>query len=350
MSPKPPCRAGAGSARHGPGRSAGRERPAGKAPAARAARGDRRERDGGRDPAAARDPEAARHRDPRRERDARPRGDAPPRRPNRPRGHPADRLGEAPAPDADPEDAAWQVEGRHPVREALQAGRPIHRILLERGTGGPAIAAIRGAARAAGVPVVELGKDAFARLSRTGRAQGVIALAAARPYVELDDLLLAVAKSGRPALLFCLDQLSDPQNLGTILRVADGCGAHGVVIPKRRSAGLGPGAARASAGAVEHVPVARVPNLVRAIETLKAAGIWAVGADAAGDREYTDVDWTQPTALVIGSEGGGLARLVRETCDVLVKIPMAGRLASLNAATAAAVLGFEAARQRRSRG
>lgn len=271
----------------------------------------------------------------------RPQGPSPPR----PRS-----AGPPRPPRGDDEGGAWQIEGRHPVQEALRSGRPIHRVVLERGAGGPAIAAIRYAARAAGVPVVEVGPEALARMSRTQRAQGVIALAAARGYVTLEDLLAAAEASGRPALFFCLDGIEDPQNLGAILRVADGCGAHGVVIPRRRSAGLGPGTARASAGAVEHVPVARVANLTHALETLKARGAWVAGADAGGDLDYQDHDWTLPTAVVIGAEGAGLGRLVRERCDVLLRIPMAGRLASLNAAAACAVLGFEAARQRRARG
>ncbi len=239
------------------------------------------------------------------------------------------------------------IEGRNPVAEALRAGRPVNKILFSRGSGHhPVLAEILSLARAAGVPVESVNKEALDRIS-TGRAhQGVIALAAARDYVTLADLLDVSQVRGEPALYCVLDGIEDPHNLGAIIRSADASGFHGVVVRARRAAGLTAVVAKASAGAVEYVPVARVSNIAQTIEALKKGDVWVVGIDAAGTVEYTDVDFTLPTAVVVGAEGGGLSDLVRKRCDWLTAIPMKGRVSSLNASVAAALVMYEALRQR----
>ncbi|MBX6396122.1 MAG: 23S rRNA (guanosine(2251)-2'-O)-methyltransferase RlmB, partial [Alicyclobacillaceae bacterium] len=176
--------------------------------------------------------------------------------------------------------------------------------------------------------------------------QGVIADVAPFAYADVDDLLAAVAESGRPGLFVLLDGIEDPHNLGSILRTAEACGVDGVVIPKRRAAAVTETVSKASAGAVEYVPVARVANLPQTVVRFKEAGYWVIGADGNGRRSYLDPDYSVPTALVIGGEGTGLSRLVRQRCDEVVHIPMFGRVNSLNAGVAAAVLLYEVVRQR----
>ena len=183
-------------------------------------------------------------------------------------------------------------------------------------------------------------------MSRTKSHQGVIAIAAVREYAEVDDLLNAAREKGEPPLLVVCDELSDPHNLGAVIRTAECAGAHGVIIPKRRSAGLTAIVGKTSAGAVAHVPVARVPNLPALLRELKEAGVWVFGAAAEGTASLYHADLKGPAAIVIGSEGDGMGRLVRESCDVLVSIPLRGKLNSLNASAAAAVLLYEAVRQR----
>lgn len=240
-----------------------------------------------------------------------------------------------------------QIEGRHPVREALASGRPVRKILVARSSReAGALAEIVHLARARGVTVQAVDPRWLERMARTRTHQGVIALAAARPTVALDDLLAAARQRGEPPLVVLLDGIEDPQNVGAIIRVAEGAGAHGVILPARRSSGLTPAVARASAGAVEHLPVAVVTNLTRTINELKRAGLWAAGADLEGEDLY-QAELAPPLAVVIGSEGRGLSRLVRESCDRLVRIPMRGRISSLNAATAAAVVLFEIGRRQR---
>ena len=177
--------------------------------------------------------------------------------------------------------------------------------------------------------------------------QGIIALAAARPYATLDDIFALAESRGEAPLIVVCDELSDPHNLGAIIRSAECAGAHGVVIPKRRSAGLTPVVAKASAGAVEYLPVARVPNIPSALKEMQTRGVWVYGTAADGGQALFDADFQGPTAIVIGNEGAGMGRLVRQTCDVLVRIPMRGRISSLNASAAAAILLYEAVRQRK---
>lgn len=242
---------------------------------------------------------------------------------------------------------AEQIEGRHPVREALAGGRAIRKLLVARTARG-ALADILTLARGRQVPVQEVDPRWLDRIAHGVAHQGVIALAAARPTVGLDDLLARARARGEAPLLVLLDGIQDPQNVGAIIRVAEGAGAHGVVLPARRASGLTAAVARASAGAIEHLPVAQVTNLARAIAGLKRENLWVAGADPAGEDLYA-ADLAPPLAVVIGGEGRGLSRLVREACDRLVRIPLAGRVASLNAATAAAVVLFEI-RRRLARG
>lgn len=236
------------------------------------------------------------------------------------------------------------IYGLHPVQEALSAGRSIERILVAQGRGGEDLQKLIEAARARGIPVRFEGRPQLDRLARTEKHQGVVALAAAKDYSDI-GALVADAQRRRPAL-FILDGIEDPRNLGAIIRTADAAGFAGVIVPKRRAAGLSDIVAKASAGAIEHHAVARVANLAQTIEDLKRQGIWTYGLDPSAKKSYLDLDYTGPVALVIGAEGAGLARLVREKCDELISIPMRGKVASLNASVAAGVLAYEVLRQR----
>jgi 23S rRNA (guanosine2251-2'-O)-methyltransferase len=243
------------------------------------------------------------------------------------------------------------IEGRRAVLESLRAGNTIDRILLlDTADQGPQIREILTVSAERGVPVEQVGRRVLERDSNTNKHQGVIALAPDPTYVPLDRLLMEASNGDAPALLAVLDGVEDPQNLGAIARSIDGAGGHGMVIPERRAASVSPGAIRASAGALEHVPVARVVNLARALGEIKSAGIWTVGLDTSAETAYTAVDMTGPIAIVIGSEGEGLSRLVRERCDHLASLPIRGRLASLNASVAAGIMLYEALRQRETGG
>ena len=206
---------------------------------------------------------------------------------------------------------------------------------------------IAAAARKSGVVVVEADRRKLDAMSATHSHQGAVAVAAAAPYAPVEDILQIAADRGEPPLLVVCDEISDPHNLGAIIRTAECAGAHGVIIPKRRSAGLTAVVAKTSAGAVSYLPVARVPNLPSALKALKKQGIWIFGAAAGGSASLYEADLRLPAAIVIGSEGDGMGRLVQESCDFLVSIPMRGRISSLNASAAAAVLLYEALRQRR---
>ena len=239
------------------------------------------------------------------------------------------------------------VEGRNPVLEALRAGRPINKILIAQGVVQPAVVVeILRLAKEAGALVERVDRRAVDRLSTTGRSQGVVALVAVKTYANLDQLLEIGQIRGEPSLLILLDGIQDPHNLGAIIRTADGAGVHGIVIPGRRAAGLTASVARSSAGAVEHVPVARVGNLSNAMARLAKDNVWTVGIDPSGSSDYTEVDYRQATAIVIGAEGKGLSRLVKERCDILASVPMRGKVASLNASVAAALVMYEAMHQR----
>ncbi|MCI6909365.1 MAG: 23S rRNA (guanosine(2251)-2'-O)-methyltransferase RlmB [Eubacteriales bacterium] len=239
------------------------------------------------------------------------------------------------------------LEGRHAVSEALAVGRPIDKLYLLKGASGDSVlSAIRTRAQAAGIPVVEADRHKLDAMSQTGAHQGVIAAVPAAEYASVEDILRAAEADTAPALIVLCDGLSDPHNLGAIVRTAGAAGAHGVIIPKHRSVSLTAACAKAAAGALEHVPVARVTNLAETIVTLQKRGIWVFGTAGEATTSLYDADFNRPAAIVIGNEGSGLSRLVRERCDYLVSIPMKGAVPSLNASAAAAVVLFEAVRRR----
>ena len=238
------------------------------------------------------------------------------------------------------------IEGKNAVIEAIRAGRPLDKVCLVRGSGDKALAFIASNAKNAGVTVTECDRRKLDGMSTTGAHQGVIAVAAAREYCDLEDILaLARERSEDPFVVLC-DGIEDPRNLGAIIRCAECAGAHGVVIPKHRSAGITAAADKASAGAAEHMLIARVPNLTAALETMKQQGLWIYGAEAGGANLLWKTDMKGPICLVIGSEGAGISRLVREACDFVMTIPLMGQVNSLNASAAAAVLLYEIVRQR----
>ena len=238
------------------------------------------------------------------------------------------------------------IEGRNAVIEALRAGASIDKIFIQKGGTDKTLGHIASTARAAGVVVVDADKRKLDFMSRTHAHQGVIALASVREYVSVEDILNIAREKGENPLLVVCDEISDPHNLGAIIRTAECAGAHGVIIPKRRSAGLTSIVGKTSAGAVSYVPVARVPNIPALLEQLQKEGVWVFGTAAEGTTTLYSADLKGPAAIVIGSEGEGMTRLVREKCDFLVSIPMKGRISSLNASAAAAILLYEAVRQR----
>ena len=223
------------------------------------------------------------------------------------------------------ENAENMLEGRNAVQEALAAGRPIDKLYIAAG---------------------ETDRRKLDQLSATGAHQGVIAMVAAHAYATVEEILENAKNRGEAPLIVICDELSDPHNLGAIIRTAECAGAHGVIIPKRRSVGLTAVVGKASAGALEYLPVARVANLVSAIRELQKAGVWVFGTAADGDTALYQADLKGPAAIVIGNEGDGMSRLVAEACDFKVSIPMRGRISSLNASNAAAILLYEAVRQR----
>jgi 23S rRNA (guanosine2251-2'-O)-methyltransferase len=240
------------------------------------------------------------------------------------------------------------LAGKHPVLEALRSGRPIHKVWIAEGAAKHQTASVVQAAKEAGVPVQFVDRRRLDQTVPGVNHQGVAAQAAALEYADVDDIFAAAERKGEPPLLILLDEIEDPHNLGSILRTADSAGAHGVIIPRRRSVGLTATVAKTSAGAVAYVPVARVANLAQTIDMLKERGVWVAGADASAEQDVYASDLTGPIALVIGNENRGLGRLIREKCDFLVKLPMLGRIQSLNASVAAGVLLYEIVRQRRS--
>ena len=239
------------------------------------------------------------------------------------------------------------IEGRNAVTEALRAGASIDKLYIAKGETDRTLGRIAAQAKKAGAVVVEADRRKLDAMSATHSHQGVIAVAAAAHYATVEDILQAAAARGEPPLLVVCDELSDPHNLGAVIRTAECAGAHGVIIPKRRSAGLTAVVAKTSAGAVSYLPVARVPNLPAALKALKKQGVWVFGTAAGGPVPLYEADLRLPAAIVIGSEGDGMGRLVQESCDFLVSIPMHGRISSLNASAAAAILLYEAVRQRR---
>lgn len=240
-----------------------------------------------------------------------------------------------------------QIEGRNALTEALRSGRTIDKVFVAAGETDSALQRLAAQAKQAGAVVVPVDRRKLDFMSTTHAHQGVIALVAAREYFSIDDILETAAERGENALIVICDELSDPHNLGAIIRSAECAGAHGVIIPKRRSVGLTATVAKASAGALEYMKVARVTNINGAMDELKEKGVWIFGTAAEGSIPMYEADLTGPTAIVIGSEGDGMSRLVQKNCDVTVHIPMKGSITSLNASAAASILLYEAVRQRR---
>ena len=241
------------------------------------------------------------------------------------------------------------IEGRNAVLEALRAGRAIDKIYIARGETDRTLGHIAGKARERGITVSDCDRRKLDAMSVTKAHQGVIAVCAVREYASIDDIFAAAEERGEAPFIVVCDEISDPHNLGAIIRSAECAGAHGVIIPKHRSAGLTAVVGKTSAGAAEHLAVARVASIASALEELKARGLWVYGAAAEGSSPMWNTDFSGPVALVIGSEGEGLGRLVRERCDFLVSIPLRGKVSSLNASTAAAVLMYEVLRQMMSK-
>ena len=239
-----------------------------------------------------------------------------------------------------------QLEGRNALTEALRAGRTLDKVFIAAGETDRGLQRLAAQAKEAGAVVVTVDRRKLNMMSTTGAHQGVIAYAAAREYATIDEILQVASDRGEAPLIVICDALSDPHNLGAILRSAECAGAHGVIIPKRRSVGLTATVAKTSAGAVEYMKVAKVTNLTAAIQELKEKGVWIFGTAAEGSIPMYQADLKGPAALVIGSEGDGMGQLVRKSCDVTVSIPLKGSITSLNASAAASILLYEAVRQR----
>lgn len=237
------------------------------------------------------------------------------------------------------------IEGRNAVMEAFRSGKTIDKLFVLKGCQDGPVNSILREARKHDAIVSFVAKERLDQLSETGKHQGVIAIAAAYEYAEVEDILKLAEEKGEPPFIFLLDNIEDPHNLGAIIRTANLAGAHGVIIPKRRAAGLTATVAKTSAGALNYTPVAKVTNLGAVIEELKEKGLWFVCADMGGTTMY-DLNLTGPIGLVIGNEGDGVSRLVREKCDYIASIPMKGDIDSLNASVAAGVLAYEIVRQR----
>lgn len=240
---------------------------------------------------------------------------------------------------------AERLEGRNPILEALKSGRTIEKIVLAKGEKHGSVRKIIQLAKEKGIIIQETEKKKLDLITKSANHQGVIAYVAAHSYVAVEDILAIAEERGEDPFVLVLDGIEDPHNLGSIMRSADGAGVHGVIIPERRAVGLTAAVAKTSAGAIEHLAVAKVTNIGRTIEFLQEKGLWVAGADMQGTL-YTEADLTGPLALVIGNEGKGISRLVKEKTDFLLRIPMLGRVSSLNASVAAALFMYEAVRQR----
>lgn len=240
------------------------------------------------------------------------------------------------------------IIGRNPVVEALKANRPIEKIILQHGTHGKPIQIIKSLAKKNGVIITEVDKQKFRSLTHSDAAQGVAAIAGVKEYEDFDKLLHTLsskASSDKPFLLI-LDEITDPHNIGALIRTAECAGADGIVLPKHHAASLTETVMKSSAGAIEYIPVTRVTNIANTIDQLKSDGYWIVGTDPSAEKLYNEIDYTSSLAIIIGSEGKGMRRLVKEKCDFLVKIPIRGKIESLNASVAGAIIMYEVVRQR----
>ncbi len=245
------------------------------------------------------------------------------------------------------EPAEGAVIGRNAVRELLKSGREIDKVFVRRGDREGSIVVLIAEAKAAGVPVVEVEKIKLDEMSGGSNHQGIVAMAAEKAYCSIEDILAIAKERGEAPLIVVADGITDPYNLGTLIRCAEGVGAHGLIIPKRRATGVSPLVSKASAGAIEHLAIAKVPNIAAALEELKENGIWVYACEVGG-QNYYDADYRGGCAIVMGSEGDGISRIVLEKCDFKVSIPMYGKVNSFNVSTAAAVILAEASRQHRN--
>ncbi len=241
---------------------------------------------------------------------------------------------------------AQMLTGRKPIIEALRSGKPIERISMLQGIRGDVIDEIRRLADQHGVPLTEIDKQSFRQLAVDATTQGVIAFVPARPAANLEYVLASLAEQQQIGFVLILDQIEDPQNLGALIRTAECAGVHCVIIPKHHAAGITTAVVKASAGATEHIPVTEVTNIVSTVERLKEAGFWIVGLAGEGEKTFNEPDYTVPIVLVVGGEGRGIRRLVKEHCDHLVRIPLFGKIESLNASVAGALCMYEVVRQR----
>jgi len=243
------------------------------------------------------------------------------------------------------------ITGRNSVIEALKANRPIEKIFILRGSHGRPIGIIKNLARQNNIVVTEVDKHKFKELTGSDVAQGVAALAGVKEYDDLDAILDRIASATRdePPFLLILDEITDPHNIGALIRTAECAGVDTIVLPKHHSASLTDTVMKTSAGAVVHIPVARVTNIANTLDRLKSGGYWIIGTDGAAEKRYDEIDYSLPIALIIGAEGKGIRRLVKEKCDFLVRIPVKGRIESLNASVAGAIVMYEAVRQRTKR-
>ena len=239
-----------------------------------------------------------------------------------------------------------RTEGRNPVLEALKSGREIDKLYIQKGDRGGTLGKIAAMAKKRGIVIVDADKFKLDKMSVTGAHQGVIALSAVKEYSTVDDILNLAKEKNEPPFLVICDEINDPHNLGSVIRTANAAGVHGVIVPKRGSVGLTATVAKSSAGAVEYTPVAKVTNLAQTIDKLKEKNIWVTGADMNGENTIHNQDFSVGIAIVIGSEGYGISRLIKEKCDFLVKIPMFGKITSLNASVAGALMIYEAVRCR----
>ena len=242
------------------------------------------------------------------------------------------------------ETTSEMIAGKNPVLEALRSGREINKLWIAEGVKKSGVQELIELAKERGVLVQFVPKQKIDKLAENH--QGIVASVAAYNYAELDDLFNAAQSKNEDPFFIILDELEDPHNLGSIMRTADAIGAHGIIIPKRRAVGLTAVVAKASTGAIEHVPVVRVTNLAQTVDELKDRGVWIAGTDAKGSQDYRKMDATLPLALIIGSEGKGMSRLLKEKCDFLYHLPMVGHVTSLNASVAASILMYEVYRKR----
>ena len=251
-----------------------------------------------------------------------------------------------PRPVQDKQPTANIIAGRNPVMEALKAGTIIEKVVILAGVKGDIINKIKSMAGRNKVPVVEAGKQKFRELVSDTTTQGVVAIVGTKAYVEVEDILDIAAKRNEPAFVLILDEIEDPQNLGALIRTAECAGVHGAIIPKHHAASVNQTVAKTSAGASEHLPVAKVTNIAQTLELLKEKGLWIIGTSSEAEQFYTQVDYAMPVAVVVGNEGKGIRHLVKEKCDFLVKIPILGNVESLNASVAGALVMYEVVKKR----